>query len=73
MTETQEAKHAVLNVPNISCGHCVKAITRELRRLPAVVAVGASAEQKQVTVEFMGDALAEIEKVLSEIGYPVVK
>jgi len=60
----------VLNVPSIHCGHCVKTINRELKRLPSVVSVEASLEHKQVAVEFVGDNLPAIKARLEEIGYP---
>jgi copper chaperone CopZ len=67
---TADKNSAVLNVPNINCGHCVKTIHRGLRDVPAVVSVDASAERKQVAVEFVGDALPAIKARLQEIGYP---
>ncbi len=70
MSATREKETVVLSVPNISGGHCVKAIARELGRLEAVSSVEASVEQKRVTVEYAGDALDEIKATLAEIGYP---
>jgi len=67
---SSERKRAVLDVANISCGHCVKTIHRELKQMPAVVSVEASLEDKQVTVEYVGDALPAIKARLAEIGYP---
>ena len=62
---------ATLNVPNISCGHCVSAIESELVDMQGVTAVKADAETKTVTVEW--DAPASIEGIratLTEINYP---
>ena len=62
---------ATLNVPNISCGHCVSAIESELVDMQGVTAVTADAETKTVTVEW--DAPASIEGIratLTEINYP---
>jgi len=73
MTATTEVKGVVLSVPNISCGHCVMTITRELKKLDAVKSVEGRAERKEVTVEFAGDALGEIKSTLVEIGYPVAE
>ena len=59
------------NVPNISCGHCVHTIQMELSELEGVSSVKASAETKQVMVEF--DAPADEKKLretLLEINYP---
>jgi copper chaperone len=60
-----------LNVPNISCGHCVSAIESELTDVTGVSSVKADAETKTVVVEW--DAPASIEKIratLAEINYP---
>ena len=70
MAPTAEKTTVILSIPNISCGHCVKTITRELNRLEAVSSVEGSIERKQITVEYTGDALAEIKTTLAEIGYP---
>ena len=70
MTDTAEMNTVVLSIPAISCGHCVKTISRELNRLEAVSSVDGSVEQKRITVEYRGDALDEIRSTLAEIGYP---
>ena len=61
-------------IPNISCGHCVHTIQRELSELEGVSQVRASESTKQVTVEFSYPATEEqIETLLAEINYPPVK
>lgn len=62
----------VLSVPNISCGHCVQTIVRELSRLNDIVSVTGNAEKKVVVVEYRGDLLDEIKRTLEDIGYPAV-
>ena len=60
-----------LNVPNISCGHCVSAIESELAEMQGVTSVKADAGTKTVTVRW--DAPASIESIratLTEINYP---
>jgi copper chaperone len=60
-----------LNVPNISCGHCVSAIESELTDVAGVSSVKADAQTKTVVVQW--DAPASIEKIratLAEINYP---
>ena len=60
-----------LNVPNISCGHCVSAIESELADVTGVTSVKADAASKTVTVRW--DAPASIEGIrttLAEINYP---
>ena len=70
MAASGERNRVVLSVPGIHCGHCVKTITRELKRLDAVIAVEGSVENHQVAVEYVGDALDQIKSKLAEIGYP---
>ncbi|PKO10023.1 MAG: heavy metal transporter [Chloroflexi bacterium HGW-Chloroflexi-2] len=60
-----------LNVPNISCGHCVHTIQTELVDLDGVKKVVASAQTKQVTVSFEQPAdTVKIKALLQEINYP---
>lgn len=60
-----------VTVPNISCGHCVHTIQRELGALPGVSRVVASNDTKQVTVEWDANTSWEVVKqTLVEIGYP---
>jgi copper chaperone len=70
MTSTTEKATITLSIPNISCGHCVKTISRELNRLESVSSVDGSIEQRRITVEYAGDALDDINATLAEIGYP---
>lgn len=59
------------NVPAISCGHCTATIERELKFVGGLQNVKAELDAKQVTVEVQSDdVLAEVEKMLEEIGYP---
>lgn len=59
------------SVPDISCGHCTATIERELRLIAGLESVKAELDSKQVTVEVQSDdVLAEVEKMLEEIGYP---
>ncbi len=58
-------------VPNISCGHCVMTIKRELGALPGVVSVDGNPATKTVTVQWQAPATWEqIEGLLVEINYP---
>jgi len=62
-----------LNVPNISCGHCVHTIQTELVDLEGVKKVVASAQTRQVTVSCEQPADTEkIKALLKEINYPAV-
>lgn len=59
------------SVPDISCGHCTATIERELNEMAGVESVKAELDSKRVTVEVQSDdVLAEVEKMLEEIGYP---
>lgn len=60
-----------LNIPNISCGHCVMAIKRELGEMEGVTRVEGDPGKKEITLEW--DAPASLDKIkstLSEINYP---
>lgn len=58
-------------VPNISCGHCVMTIERELKFVDGVQSVKADEATRAVLVEVDSDAvLPAVEAMLAEIGYP---
>jgi copper chaperone CopZ len=58
-------------VPNISCGHCVMTIERELSELAGVSSVDADADAKAVTVAWDAPASEDgIKALLAEINYP---
>lgn len=60
-----------VEAPEISCGHCVATIERELRELEGVSSVTADAETRRVTVRWQAPAeWAAIAELLREIGYP---
>lgn len=62
------------SIPNISCGHCVHTIERELSDLEGVKTVEATQETKQATITFEPPATEEsIKALLVEINYPVVE
>jgi copper chaperone len=59
-------------VPNISCGHCVRTIEREVGELKGVTSVKADQATKMVTVEWQEPATSweAIRSLLAEINYP---
>ena len=61
-----------LNVPNISCGHCVMRIEKALGAMAGVTSVAADAETKKVAVEFEGETATpeKVRSTLADIGYP---
>ena len=64
----------VMSIPNISCGHCVMTIEKELRELNGVSKVEGDPNAKQITVGW--DAPATLEKIketLKEINYPAAE
>ena len=59
------------NVPNISCGHCVRTIQNELVELDGVTDVRADAETKQVVIAFETPATEDaIKTLLADINDP---
>ena len=59
------------SIPNISCGHCVMTIQKELNELEGISNVEGNHETKTITVQW--DAPATLEKIhatLKEINYP---
>lgn len=56
-------------VPSMSCGHCVSAITAEVTQVPGVVDVAINLETKAVVVS--GDGLDEsaIREAIVEAGF----
>ena len=60
-----------LYVPNISCGHCVMTIKREVGELDGVASVEGEPTTKNVEISFGPPAsLEDIKTLLDEIGYP---
>jgi copper chaperone len=59
-------------ISNISCGHCVATIQKELKELDGVTNVGGEPQDKTITVDWKAPTtVLQIEKRLTEIGYPV--
>jgi copper chaperone CopZ len=60
-----------LAVPNISCGHCVATIQRELDGMEGVSKVEGNSESKEIVVEWEAPAsLDQIKAALKDINYP---
>ncbi|MFH1349942.1 MAG: heavy-metal-associated domain-containing protein [Pseudomonadota bacterium] len=63
-----------LSIPNISCGHCVMSIKRELGDLKGVSKVEGDPGKKEITVEWAAPAtLDKIKETLKEINYPATE
>lgn len=60
-------------ISNISCGHCVATIQKELQELKGVAHVDGNPQAKTITVEWQAPASeSQIEAKLTEISYPAV-
>jgi copper ion binding protein len=58
-------------VPNITCGHCVMAIKKELAAMKGVSKVDGDPGKKTITVEFDAPATIDmIKETLKDINYP---
>ena len=63
-----------LSVPNISCGHCVMAIKRELGEMEGVATVEGDPSTKEITLQWDAPAtLDKIKSTLKEINYPAAE
>ena len=60
-----------VNVPGISCGHCVATIEREVGELAGVSSVKADQSSRDVTISWDPDATdwVVIEDLMTEIHY----
>jgi copper chaperone len=65
----------VVVTPDMSCGHCVASIQREIGALAGVQSVTADLPTKQVAISFDSSVVttATIEAALDDAGYPVAK
>ena len=62
-----------LSIPNISCGHCVMSIKKELGEMEGVSNVEGDPASKSITLEWEVPAtLEKIRETLKEINYPAV-
>ena len=61
-----------VDVPGISCGHCVMTIEREVGELDGVDSVKAEQASKRVTISWDPDATdwVVIEDTMKEINFP---
>ena len=63
----------MFTVSNISCGHCVATIQKELQELDGVTNISGDPQDKTITVEWEAPTTAlQIENKLTEIGYPAL-
>ncbi len=63
-----------LSIPNITCGHCVMTIKRELSDIDGVSKVEGDPNTKEITIEWDSPAtLEKIKSTLKEINYPAAE
>ncbi len=58
-----------LSVPDMSCGHCVKAITEAVREVDTAATVSTDLATRTVRIETFAES-AKILKSLDDAGYP---
>ena len=71
-TEKGPMEEKTVSVPNISCGHCVNTIQREVGDVAGVAEVKADRSSRSVTISW-DPATTDwvvIEDVMKEINYP---
>ena len=63
----------ILNVPDISCGHCVQTINRTLAPVQGISRVSVNIPERQVRVDYDPDAIGvgRMKELLAEEDYPV--
>ena len=73
MADTLE--RIVVNTPDMSCGHCVATIEKEIGGLTGVESVKADLPTKQVTIAYdpARVSVPQLEETLDEAGYPVAR
>jgi len=73
MSSTME--QITLQVPEISCNHCVMTVEEAVGELSGVGSVTANESTKQVQVTYDPSrvSLTEIEAALDDAGYPIQK
>ena len=57
------------NVPDMSCGHCVGAITKVIQQIDVDAKINIDLPAKKVTVETVQDRQT-VANALAEAGYP---
>jgi Cu+-exporting ATPase len=61
-----------LDIPNISCNHCIMTVRRESGLVDGVAFVSGDVEGKTATFEVAGEeALNTLKAALADAGYPV--
>jgi copper chaperone len=65
-------ENVTLNIPNISCNHCIMTVKRESGFVDGAEFVSGDVEGKTATFQVASDkALEALKATLAEAGYPV--
>ena len=60
-----------VNIPDISCGHCLAAVKREAGEVAGVKSVEGDVDTKQVTIQWEAPATwDQVVAALKDAGYP---
>lgn len=60
-----------VNIPDISCGHCLAAVKREAGEVAGVKSVEGDVDTKQVTIQWEAPATwDQVVVALKDAGYP---
>lgn len=60
-----------VNIPDISCGHCLATVKREASEIQGVAEVDGDVQTKDVTIKWNSPATWDaIEAQLKDAGYP---
>jgi len=60
-----------LQVENMSCGHCVGAVTKAVQAIDATAKVEVDLASKSVKID-SASALAPLTSAIADAGYPVI-
>jgi copper chaperone len=63
----------ILNVPDVSCGHCERVIKKALNGISGLASVEVDIPRKQVTVEY-NESILDIKAIMAILegeGYPI--
>ena len=65
-------ENRTVQIPNISCGHCVAAIEREVSEIEGVLSVEGRHDTRNVSVSWNSEetSWAEIEGLMRQMNYP---
>lgn len=59
----------ILNVPDMSCGHCAGVITKALKALDPQAVIGYDMHNHKVQIDTLESA-AEVLQAMAQAGYP---